>query len=78
MIGLKALLPHHEAPYLDFIRFKVLLIYSIVADKRVGGDYNLPSIGGVGQHLLIAHHAGIKYHLAIGISLSAKGITFIY
>ncbi|MBA7686839.1 hypothetical protein ES703_95298 [subsurface metagenome] len=77
MIGLLTFFSDDEASNLYLIRFKVLLIYAIVADKGVGGNDNLPGIGGVGQHLLIPCHAGIKYHFTIGISLSTKGIAFI-
>jgi len=72
VVGLLALLPDDEAPDLYSIRLKVILVGAVVADEGVGGHHNLPGVGGVGQHLLIAHHAGIEDHLAVGIDFSAK------
>jgi hypothetical protein len=54
-----------------------VLINAIVANEGVGGDYNLPGVGGVSEHLLVSRHAGVEHYLAIGISLSTKGVAFI-
>jgi hypothetical protein len=77
VIGQAALFPDDEAPDLNAPRLVVLAVGAVVTDEGIGGDQNLPGIRGVGEHLLIAHHAGIENHLTIGIGLSTKGETFV-
>jgi hypothetical protein len=74
---LKAILSHHKASYLNMLRFNVLLTDTIVPNERIGRDYNLPSVGGVGEHLLVASHTSVKHHLTIGGGLCPKGVALI-
>ena len=52
----------------------ILKIDAVVADQRVGHGDDLAVVGGVGQHLLIAGHAGVENDLADALSLVADGI----
>jgi hypothetical protein len=74
---LAAILSHYKSPHLNATGFNVLLVDAIIADEGIGKDENLPSIGRISEHLLIPSHRGVKYHLTIGRSFSAKRVTFI-
>jgi len=71
------LLPDSKAPDLYPGRLEVLTVGAVVADEGIGGQHYLPSVGRVGEHLLVSCHAGIKYHLAVGVRLGAKGEALI-
>jgi hypothetical protein len=76
VVGLVALLPDHEAPHLYLFRLEVYPVDAVVADEGVGGDDNLPGVGGVGEHLLVADHAGIEDDLAVAVGPGAEGVAF--
>jgi len=45
---------HDEAAHEHVARFKVALVDAVVPDQRVGHRDDLPGIGRVGEHLLVA------------------------
>ena len=72
MARLAAILSHHKCPHLNATGFKVMLADAIIADEGIGKNENLPGIGRIGKHLLIASHRGVEYHLTIGKSSAPK------
>jgi hypothetical protein len=68
--------PHDEGPRPGFGRFGVLVVHAVVPDQRIGHDDALPGIGGVGQHLLVPRHGGIKNHFAHGFFRRAHAWSF--
>ena len=78
VIWFKTFVPNDKASDLYTIRFKILLIYTVVANKGIGRNQNLASVGRVSEHFLIADHAGAEYHLTKSINLTAKAIAFVY
>ncbi|MBA7592146.1 hypothetical protein ES708_34323 [subsurface metagenome] len=75
--GYRAFLSDDKAVDPDFSRFKVLLVYAVVADKGIGGHQNLAGIGRVGEHFLVAYHAGVEDDLAVGVGLTSEAVAFI-
>lgn len=75
---LRAVFTNDKATHLEARRLNVPIIYAVVAHQGIGGHQNLTGVGGIGQHLLIASHAGVEDDLAIGESFSAEGLAFVY
>jgi hypothetical protein len=61
-----------EALDLGPARFGVLGIDAVVADERVGHGNDLSLVRRVGQHLLVAGHAGVEHDLAEGFAGRAE------
>ncbi len=73
--GHLTVLPHDEAANLDATRLDIAVIDAVVADKRVGQDEDLAGVGRIGQHLLIAGHAGAEHDLTIGMPRRAQRVA---
>ncbi len=58
------ILAHDAADRAVDLRFNVLVIRADIADMREGEGDDLPGVGGIGHHLLIAGHRGVEAHLA--------------
>ena len=43
-----------KSPHLRTVRFFVENVHAVVADVRVGHGYDLPEVGRIGEHLLVA------------------------
>ncbi len=65
-------LAHDAAEREGLVALDVLGIGADIADVREGEVDDLPRIGGIGHHLLIAGHGGVEAHLAHGIALGAE------
>ena len=65
--------PHHEAGHMRRLRLGISRRHAVVADLRRGHGDDLPGIGGVGQHLLIAGHARVEHDLALGFTVRTRG-----
>ena len=70
-----AVLPHHQAGDLDPLRLEAggqaVRVQArggdaVVAHQGVGEDQDLAGVGGVGEGLRVADHAGVEHHLAGG------------
>jgi hypothetical protein len=57
---------HHEAGDLHPPRLEVFLRHAIVTDQGIRQGQDLASVGGIGQHLLVAGHRRTEHHLAHG------------
>ena len=53
----------------------VLRVDAVIADKGVSHADHLSIIGGIGQHFLIAGHAGIENDFAAGFKFAGKGFA---
>ena len=58
-------LPHHQRTALDPIRLGGIVTAAVVADERIGHHHHLSRVGRIGDHLLVAAHAGVEDHLAV-------------
>jgi len=57
-------LAHHQALDVGARGFVVRVAGAVVSDLRIGEDYDLAGIGGVGEHFLVAGERGIEDHLS--------------
>ena len=69
---LLALLADDEAAGVCLIRFHILLVYTVIADERIGHRDNLPLVRRVSQDFLIPRHGGVKTNLPGDRRCSAK------
>ena len=53
-------------------RFAVLGVDAVVADERIGHGDDLALVGRIGQHFLVAGHAGVEDDLAEGLAGRAE------
>ena len=60
---------------INFFRFDVFSIDTVVANVRVSQCYQLLEIAGVGQDFLVARHGGIENHLANCVSRSTNRVA---
>ena len=58
-------------------RFLVAGGHAVVADLRRRHRHDLPGVGRVGQHLLVAGHAGVEDHFAARLAGRAGGDTAV-
>ena len=61
---------HPRPPRLDVLR-----VDAVVADEGIGHHHDLPSIGRVGEDLLVARHCGVEDDLAGGLADGAEGLA---
>ena len=64
-----------KSPNVGTGRFCILRVDSVVPLQRVGHRYNLPTVGGIGNDLLIPRHGGIKANFPGSSSGMTKGTT---
>ena len=67
---------HDKAGNPALARLKVVCIQAIVADERIGHADALSVIGRVGQHFLIARHAGIEHDFRNRCALCTDAYAF--
>ena len=68
-------LAHDKAGYPALAGLVILEVNAVVADQRVGHGDDLAVVGGVGQDLLIAGHAGVENDLADALPFVADGVA---
>ena len=69
---------HHEAGHPDTAGLGVLVVDPGVADVGGGHDHDLAVVGGVGEGLLVAGHAGVEHDLANGAARGTVGAADQY
>ena len=69
------ILAHQTAERMGAVRLLIFLVRADIADMREGEIDDLPGIAGVGHHLLIAGHGGVKAQLAHAHALSAEAFA---
>src|SRR6202034_649749 len=65
-------LADHVAADPDPVRLLVLVVDAGVADVRRGHGDDLAAVGGVGQRLLVAGHAGVEHHLPERLAVASE------
>ena len=75
--GTRRRLAHHEPRDLRPARLLVAVGHSVVADLRGRHRHDLSGVGRVGQHLLVAGHAGVEDHFSARLARRACGNTSV-
>ena len=70
--GRRQLTGDHPAG-VGLIRFLIIGIHTGVAQFRIGKGHQLSGIGGIGEHLLVAGHAGVEHHFTDHRAATAEG-----
>ena len=60
----RAQLFNDEAAHLRGFTFDVEEVGAVISDKGIGHGHNLASVGGIGEHLLVAGHGCIEADFA--------------
>jgi hypothetical protein len=68
---------HDEAGDPDLRGLHVLVVHARVADVRRGHEHDLSGVGGVGERLLVAGHAGREHGLAERAAASSVGASLV-
>ena len=64
LLAIGGKLAHHQPLDVRPRGFVVLAAGAVVADLRIGEDDDLPGIGRIGEHFLVAGERGIEDHFA--------------
>ncbi len=62
-------LPHDEAGHMRRLRLGITGRNAVVADLRRGHGDDLPGVGRIREHFLVAGHARVEHDLASGLAL---------
>ncbi len=75
MLGIRDQLPDDETLDLRLARFGIFLIDAVVAYERIGHGDDLSLVRRIGEHFLIAGHAGVEDDFAEPLTGRAEAAT---
>jgi len=70
--GRAAGVAHHDTAHVQVVRFEIVGCDTVVADLRIGEGDDLAGVRRIGDHLGVAGHAGVEYHLPGGLAAVAQ------